>query len=218
MRTTTRRLAALILCIVTGPALAAPEWREVPYVDLYEVFSRDFVEGAKYARLWRTFTVDDDAFRLEDLRLVVAAADGPIEVMIADDGRVEDFPVSDALRDENPPVRTNAPAEKLSLAFAFQLTTPPVERLPYATIVEMADEYDHLVRRQGMLARMMMPDAQGLFAAFGAGVAAHARIGDEVIEADADGNLTIPLKRKWRRALPEVAFSAMPTMLSLRIE
>ena len=69
-----------------------------------------------------------------------------------------------------------------------------------------------------MLARMMMPDAQGLFVAFGAGVAAHARIGDDVIEADADGNLTIPLKRKWRRALPEVEFSTMPTMLSLRIE
>ena len=211
-------VSVFLLCALALAAGAAEEWRDIPYADLHEVFSRDLAGGAKYARVRQTLTVNDESFHQADLRLVVAAAAGPIEVTIADDGTVDDFPVSAALLEENPPVRTNAPEDKLMMTIVFSSTVAPAERLPYAVIVEMADEYDALVRRQGLMARMMMPDPKGLVAAFGPGVDAHARVGDEVIEADADGNLTIPLTRKWRRDPPEVEFSTMPLRLTLSLE
>jgi hypothetical protein len=212
-----KQLAALLLVASTA-LVAAPAWRDIPYADLHAAFSRDFVAGAKYARMTRSLEVRDDDFNQADLRLIVATEDGPIEVVIDEDGVVTDFPVSDALLKENPPVRTNAPKGKLAMSIQFSSTVPPTERLSYAIIVEMADEYRELVKRQGFMARMMMPGPKGLRVEFGAGVDAHARIGDETINTDAEGNLTIPLRRGWSRRPPMIEFSSMPTALSLQLD
>lgn len=210
-------VCALALCTMTA-VVAAPEWREIPYKDLHGVFSRDLVAGAKYASMTRSLNVRDENFRQEDLRLFVAAEAGPIEVTINADGTVEEFPVSQALLEENPPVRTNAPKGKLAMTMAFSSTVPPAEQLPYAVVVEMTDEYHELVKRQGMMARLMMPKSKGLLVEFGSGVDANARIGDEVINTDPKGTLIIPLRRAWNRRPPLIQFSAMPTRLSLQLD
>ncbi len=210
-------VGALALCAMTA-AVAAPEWREIPYKDLHEAFSRDFIGDAKYARVTRSLRVQDENFRQEDLRLIVAATAGPIEVAIDADGTVVNFPLSQALLQENPPVRTNAPPGKLAMTMAFNSTVPPAESMPYAVIVEMTDEYNDLVRRRGVMARLMMPKPKGLLVEFGSGVDAHARIGEEVINTNAEGTLTIPLRRAWNRRPPLIQFSAMPTRLSLQLD
>ncbi len=210
-------LGAVMLCAATA-VVATPEWREIPYKDLHEAFSVDPVEGAKYARMTRSLEVRDENFRQEDLQLIVASKAGSIEVEIDDDGTVDNFPVSQALLEENPPVRTNAPKGKLAMAIVFSSTVAPAESVSYAVIVEMADEYRELVKRQGFMARMMMPKPKGLLVEFGPGIDAHARIGDEVISTNAEGTLTIPLRRAWNRKPPRIEFSAMPTGLSLQLD
>ncbi|MEX0899876.1 MAG: hypothetical protein WD081_04205 [Gammaproteobacteria bacterium] len=210
-------LGAVLLGVTTA-VVPATEWREIPYADLHAVFSRDFVSGAKYARMTRSLVVHDETFRQEDLQLVVAAEAGSIAVVIDEDGVVDNFPVSEALLEENPPVRTNAPKGKLAMTVEFTSTVPPTEQLSYAIVIAMADEYRELVKRQGFVARLMMPKPKGLLVEFGPNVNAHALIGGEVIKTDEDGTLTIPLRRGWNRRPPLIEFSLVPIALSLQLD
>ena len=71
--------------------------------------------------------------RPEDIRVVIHAKQGAIAVPVAAGGEVK-FPVSDALREENPPVETNQPKGSLALIVNVALRTGDGLRVPWSDI------------------------------------------------------------------------------------
>lgn len=215
-----RWLIPVLLASLALPASAA--WREVPYRDFHTLFSRlQKIEGARYTRASAVFSVTEDAgVTLPELRLVIAAAGGDVEVPIGDDGTVV-FPISQRLYEENPPVRVNAAAGTLKANVSLAVEAPPRKRFPYQLLLDMEADYREQIAAQGMLARMFMPDPVSLNVRFGPGPRGTATVGGpdgETFTADEKGMLDIPLRRKWRKPGVEVVLSRMPEQLFLRLE
>jgi hypothetical protein len=145
-----------------------------------------------------------------DVRMVIGAAAGDIEVPIGADGTMQ-FPLIDALVEENPPVRVNVPEGQLAVNLTIGTEIPPAREFPYALVGEIAAEYGRFVKQQGLMARMMAPDMNGVAVVFAAGEAAFATISgpaNETIRADEAGRLVLPLRPEWDGA--EVLFSRTP--------
>lgn len=217
-RTVAAAVGAGILC--GGAVAATEEWREIPYRKLHDAFTAvEPLEDARYIRLQHTVAREDSDVSSEPLRLIIAGASGDIEVEIDADGSV-DFPLSDALLEEDPPVRTNAPAGGLAIGLTIDISAPPTDRFPYALLVDIEDEYSRMVKKQGLVARLLAPAASGLELRFATGRAATATVGGragQVFHADDEGRLRIPSRREWRRENPEVVLSHTPESISLAI-
>lgn len=209
-------VGALACCIAA--AASGDAWRDVPYGRIHEALTTvKPLPDARYISFTQRLSVPEEAMKLEDLRMIVAAGAGDIEVPIAPDGSL-DFPLTDALLEENPPVRVNAPEGQLGISLSFDITAPPAQRLPYALLEEIADEYDRFIKLQGLMARMAAPKPIGLEVRFAPGEPAAAMVlGEEVttIEADGEGRLVIPRNRRWRGEGTEIELSRMPESVSL---
>jgi hypothetical protein len=210
-------LVGALVLFSAGPA-CADAWRDIPYERIHRALTTlTPLPEARYVQIRQRVAVTDTEMTLADLRIVIAAASGDIEVPITPDGAL-DFPISDALLKENPPVRVNAPEGKLSISLQLDAAAPPAQRFPYAMLEELTAEYGRLVKRQGLMARMAAPKPVGLEVRFPPGEPASATVrGNETttIVADSDGRLVIPSNRKWRAEGAEIELSRMPEALSL---
>jgi hypothetical protein len=211
-------LVAGTLALFAAGAAFADTWREIPYERFHRALTMVTpLPDARYVRVSQRLEVEDSAMALEDLRIVVAAAEGDIEVHITPEGAL-DFPISNALLNENPPVRVNAPEGKLSMSMQLDAAAPPAQRFPYALLDELSKEYGRLVKLQGVMARMAAPKPIGLEVQFFPGEPASAIVRGKqttTIEADRDGRLVIPSNRKWRAEGAGVELSRMPETLTL---
>jgi hypothetical protein len=163
----------------------------------------------------------DPGVPTESIRLVIQSRQGDIAVPIGADGATR-FPVRDDLLRENPPVLTNVPEGKLQLNLAVTVEADPVERFRYRLLVEMLEEAKTILGRQGLLARMMLPDFEDLAISFPAGAKAAATVelpgGAVRLEADAAGSVRIPDRRDWRRQDPWIQLSELPQRIALRAD
>lgn len=212
-----RWLAAALLASLAANA-SAETWRDVPYERIHGALtSVKPLPDARYVRFSQRVEVAEEVMPLEDLRMIVGAAAGDIEVPISPEGEL-DFPITDALLEENPPVRVNAPEGTLSINMSFDISAPPAQRFPYALLEEISDEYDRFIKLQGLMARMAAPKPVGLEVRFPPGEAATATVrgrDTETYEADGEGRLVIPSARKWRAEGTEVELSRLPESLGL---
>jgi hypothetical protein len=186
------------------------------------MFSRIAVlQGGTYFKADARLTSTDPAVPTEALQLVIQSRGGAIRVPVAADGTTQ-FPIRADLLAENPPVLTNAAEGKLSLSVSLRVEAPPTQRFRYGLMVAMHDEARAMIAKQGMMARMLAPDFEGLRITFPAGTAATATLetaqGPVRFETDAAHVIRIPDRRKWRREDPFVQLSAMPLEISLDVD
>ena len=210
-------LGVLGALLIASPAAAD---RTIPYADMHGMFERiERLGGGKYVKARARLTSADPEVPTEAIRLVILGQSGEIAVPVASDGTTL-FPVRADLLAENPPVRTNVAAGKLELNVSLAVEAQPTQRFPYALMIEMVDEAKAIIRRQGLLARMLLPDFEELVVTFPAGVEATATIGDPDgalrLAADAAGNVVIQDRRDWRRENPLVELSQLPLRIALR--
>ncbi len=213
--------ACTALPLAAGPAFADAaqhQWRTIPYETLHRALtSVKPLEGAQYIHLDQKIAVTAPGMTLDDLRMVIDAEAGEIAVPVDADGTMA-FPLSEALLEENPAVRVNVPDGGLSLNLSIDTTVPPAQRFSYGLVADMAEEFERFTAKQGMMARMMAPDVEGLRVEFGEGARATATIGDEVVAADDEGVLLIPLRKDWARSRPAIVLSRMPAQMRLSFE
>jgi hypothetical protein len=218
-----RRLALLLsVAPFLSPLPAFAAERSVPYADMYGMFARVAqLQGGKYLKATATLSSADSAIQTQDITLEIRGRQGAIPVPIAADGTTQ-FPISDALLAENPPVFTNVPEGKLSMTVGIRVETPPQQRFRYGLMVEMQDEAKVMIAKQGMIARMLAPNFEGLRIVFPPGSKATATVesadGPERFQADAEGNVEIPDRRAWRRENPFVQLSEMPRSIGLGVD
>ena len=214
-----RRLLAVALFALALPAAAD---REITYKDMHGAFSRVAgIQNGTYFRLDTRLTSSDPAVPTQSIKLVIKSRGGDIPVPVAADGATQ-FPVREDLLKENPPVVTNVPAGKMQLTISMRVEAPPEQRFRYELMVAMQDEARAIIAKQGLMARMMAPDFEGLVIGFPAGTAATATLelaGKPVsFEADAEGAIHIPDKRAWRKENPYIQLSAMPARIQLEMD
>jgi hypothetical protein len=208
------------LSLAAAAAHGNEVFRDIPYRSLHDAITAvKPLEDARFIAMKHTVQVSGEDMGIEDLRMLIGASGGDIEVEIRPDGSM-DFPISDALLQENPPVRVNAPAGGLSLSLTIDISAPPARRFSYGLLTEMSDEYDQMIRRQGLMARMAAPKPSGLEIRFPPGEPATAVVGGRqqaTFEADEDGRLRIPPRRQWRSENPEVLLSRDPELITLAL-
>jgi hypothetical protein len=195
--------------------------REIPYEDLHKVFSRvaGIPEGT-YFRMTARMASNDPAVATGAIRLVIRSRHGDIEVPVAADGATQ-FPVREALLEENPPVLTNVAEGQLQVRISVRVEAPPAQRFPYGLMVAMQDEADAILGKQGFMVRMMAPDFEGLRVSFAPGTAATATVETarpETFTADAEGQIRIPDRKAWRKENPFVQLSAQPLAIQLDVD
>lgn len=197
--------------LLLATALADGDWREIPYKKFHASFSSvKPLEGARHIHLRRALSTSAGDMARDHIRMVIGAADGDIEVAIGPDGTL-DFPMSEGLAKENPPVRVNVPEGELSVSVEIEFEVQAAQRFPYSLVTDVEDEYRRFVKQQGMLARMMAPEMQGLAIVFPAGEPGLATVtnpADEIIRADESGTLMVPLRKGWTGA--QILLSRMP--------
>ena len=214
------RPAAILLAIagLLPLAVAAAE-RSIAYADMYGMLSRIAqLQGGKYFKASATLSSADPSVATAEITLVIRGRQGAIPVPVAADGSIE-FPLRDDLLAENPPVFTNVPPGKLSMNVGIRVEAPPQQRFRYGLMVEMHDEAKAMIAKQGMLARMLAPDFEGLQIRFAKGSKATATVestgAHQRFEANAEGLIEIPDRRAWRSANPFVQLSEMPLGIGL---
>jgi hypothetical protein len=125
----------LLLCFTLASVAAeADEAGTTPYLTLYQVLSP--IAGIEaYDRLIAVERIESKlpAVHAEDIRIVIHAKGGAIPVAVGAGGAVK-FPVSDALRAENPPVETNQPKGSLALIVNVGLRGAGALNVPWSDI------------------------------------------------------------------------------------
>ena len=143
-----RRSALLILGLASVPTHAGTD-NIVPYLALYESL-RPALEVSKHPRLIAHTRVLSKLPHVapDEIRLEVRSRHGVRQVTASKLGDL-DFPLDDALRDENPPVRVNQPRGTLTLSVDVQLRLPSGPRFPYRELAAGLDEMRALLRSDG---------------------------------------------------------------------
>jgi hypothetical protein len=208
-----------LLCSLLFAAAASAAEREIEYAQMHKMFARvAALQGGKYFRAEAKLQSKDEAVPTDRISLVIRSKAGDIPVAVAPDGKT-DFPLRADLLEENPPVVTNVAKGKLSMSVSTDVVAPPVERFPYSLLVEMSDEAEAVIAKQGMMTRMFAPDFEGLEIRYPSGTAATATVesadGAEEFTTDAEGIIVIPDRKQWRKENPFVQLSAMPLRVSL---
>ena len=211
------RKLLVVACLALAPLALAAD-REIPYADMHKVLNRlAGIPDGKYFRARTRFKSEDPAVATGAIKLLIRARAGDIVVPVPDDGNAA-FPLRDDLAKENPPVVTNVAPGKLSVTVDLSVTAPPEQRFSYGLLVEMQDEVEGIIDKQGMMARMMAPDFEGLLISFAPGTAATATVEaakPETFKADAEGKVRIPDRKAWRKENPFVQLSALPQRIEL---
>lgn len=214
-------LALIALFAAAAPPVAAAE-RAIPYADMHAVFERvERLQGGTYFKAEARLESNDPAVPLDKVTLVVRSRNGDIPVPVDPQG-VTRFPVRADLLAENPPVITNVGPGLLAFEVGVRVEAPLQQRFKYALLVAMQDEAEAMIAKQGLMARMFLPDFEGLAIGFGKGVAASATVeaadGPVTYAADAEGVVRIPYKRAWRKEDPTIQLSAMPLGIMLDMD
>jgi hypothetical protein len=219
-----RKRLETILCggfaALTLLAAATPPGRTVPYANLYRIFERVArLQGGKYVRAQGVLRSLAPEVPTDQIRMVVRSERGEMPVSISPGGHA-DFPLTSELLAENPPVFINVPEGKLTLSVDLRVEAEPRARFRYALGNEMREDVRSAVARQGMIARMMLPDFEDFVISFAPGQPAWATVelvsGPHRLEADAEGNIHLPDRRDWRRENPFIQLSGEPLRLWLR--
>jgi hypothetical protein len=181
-----------------------------PYATLYEVLSPVAKINA-YDHLIAIERIESKAqgVRPEDIRVVIQAKQGAIVVPVGAGGEVK-FPVTDGLREENPPVETNQPKGSLALIVNVALRFRDHLRVPWSDIeTGLTQVKAFYADNRGAAA----PAISGVEVHFSGSSAAMLTIegkNEHLLMADPAGRIIVTREVALENAAPVLAFSRAP--------
>jgi len=201
----------LLASIALAPAALADEATSTtPYTTLYQVLS-PVVKIATYDHLVAIERIEskDASVRPETIRVVIHAKSGAINVPVSPTGEVK-FPVTDALRAENPPVETNQPKGSLALIVNVALKLGGGLRVPWTDIeAGLGQVKQFYADTQGATA----PTISGVEAHFAGGKEAMLTIegkSERLLMADPAGRIIVTREMALESSAPVLVFSRAP--------
>jgi hypothetical protein len=205
------KLLVLLASIVLAQAATADEAvSTTPYITLYQVLSPVSKINA-YDRLVAIEHIESKTagVRPEDIRIVIHAKGGAITVPVAAGGAVK-FPVTDALRVENPPVETNQPKGSLALIVSVALRDGLRVRVPWTDIEAGLAQVKAFYAESSSASA---PAISGVEAHFSPGSAAMLTIegkGERLLMADPAGRIVVTRDMALENAATVLVFSRAP--------
>jgi hypothetical protein len=201
----------LLASLALAPTAFADEAISMtPYATLYQVLS-PVNKIATYDHLVAIQRIESKnaSVRPETIKIVIHAKSGAITVPVAPSGEVK-FPVTDALRTENPQVETNQPRGSLALIVNVALKIGDRLRVPWADVDKGLDQVRQFyAATQGSAA----PTISGVEAHFSAGKDAMLTIegkSERLLMADPAGRIVVTREMANENPGAVLAFSRAP--------
>jgi hypothetical protein len=151
--------------------------------------------------------------------LTIDAKGGPIRLEPGPEG-VIDFPVTDALLAEDPPVLTTAPeGQKTGVSFELRPVRPAGTSFPLAELMASVSQANKLIKAQAGFLSFAIPTMKAVRLVYPAGAPQTARLTapgvERTIDTDAQGNLRIPRDEALEAAGARVELSSPPLRFEL---
>ena len=195
--------------------LPAQESGQVPYAVIHKVVSR--TQQVKHPKLRAVVRLESKAAaKPKEMTMVIQAKSGPINVAIADDGELRNFPVRDELLKENPPVVTNLPKGTSQLQAGIELAVP--ETLTYSgrELAQLVDAANAEIKKQAGMLSLMVPRAKALSFKFGGGGKQTVTINGkqpQTLSADASGAVRVEIDKSFAAQDPQIVVSEKPARI-----
>jgi hypothetical protein len=204
----------LLALALAAPAARAGSYKE--FCDQFEPLRK--LTGLKYIKPQVKVDPKTAGVKAQDVVFTIDAKTGPIKLTPDAQGLVE-FPMTDALCDENPDIQTNQPKGTVNLGISIDPAIPPVRTLDYRLLDSLRREWDVAIARQSLMWRMMAPTSKAYQILFEPGRGASAEIqlagGARKLVADDKGELRIPFDDSWIAANPTIVLSELPKKIGL---
>lgn len=209
------RISLLILTALlsTSAWSADAELAQLPYSTLLDYQQRvDDLKDLKQLKVWKHVDSSRHGVEPSDIKLTImrdAAHGGPLVMVVDEDGHFT-LPVTQGLKDEDPVVVSNQPKGSMNLSVTWQILAPTTKELSYSQLMLGVQEYNEAMHRQGFVASMMAPKAEGLLLIYTDG-------SHHLILHAAGGDKVIPSKtyKEWGDAIKGIDMSGMPAATTL---
>jgi len=214
---------AILACVLLAPALAGAENARLPYHALYRMQKVQAELSRAYTNLLvllRMESVNPDV-KYNNLDVYIDSNAGRIPIPI---GAAGDFivPMRESLLDEDPWIITNQPRGTMRLNWQVGLIVGHISTAThYSPLMRAVRDCDTVQEKM----RQVFPDSPklkmaGLKLTFsppraGQSVVIHARSSDKKLEADAKGELVLPLDPAWLEEDPLMTLSEEPAKVEL---
>ncbi len=199
----------------------AAETATIPYAKLDEILQKaDAIDRKKLVVLAQVGS-RNKAVKPSEITLTIKSATGAIPIRLSAEGDLLDFPRTEALRKENPPIESNQPKGSLALSMGLGLAIPDALTFRYAGIVDGIAEGNKAVKAQAGMLSLVAPSLKAVVFFFPPRSAGKATVeiaaagGKKVLTADAGGEVKILLDAKLAAENPEVRVSERPLRILL---
>lgn len=210
-------IAALLL-LVSATGRAADGSNTTPYSALYAVLAPTEAIRA-YDRLVPVERVESQAegVRPGDIRITIHAKSGAIAVPVSADGSIE-FPATQALLAENPPVETNQPKGSLALIVRVGLRVPATLDVPWSDLAAALQQADELFAKTSSGSG---GHVRGIEIQFDKGAPASLTVSgktERLLTADESGSILLMRDSMVESEHPRLLFSRRPARLLAYLE
>jgi hypothetical protein len=209
-------LAAVAVAVAfsTTTSLHAEDSGQVPYAVMHKAISR--AQQVKNPKVRAVVTLQSKAKTAKSPTMVIQAKSGPINVAIADDGEIRNFPISDELLKENPPVVSNQPKGTSQLAVGMEAVLPETLTHSGRELAQIVDTANAEIKKQAGMLSMMAPRAKALSFQFRGGgkqTVTINRAQPQVLSADANGTVRVEIDKSFAAQDPQVVLSEKPAKI-----
>ncbi len=216
--------ALLAAGILLTAGSAAAENATVPYAKLDELWQK--IEQVDAGKLVASAQVVSKikGIKPAQIRLVIRSTTGDIPLRVSAEGYILDFPRTEALRKENPPIEANQPKGSLRLNIGVELAVPPANSFPYARLTDGIAEAIKLMKAQASGPSPAEPAVRSVIFLFPKSGARKATVDvraagkKRVLSADANGLVRLPIESALAAENPEVKLSERPVRLFIDSE
>ncbi len=217
-------LALLAGGILLAAVAAAADNASIPYSKLDELWQK--IEQVDTGKLVASAQIvsKNKGIKPAQIRLVIRSATGDIPLRVSAEGYILDFPRTEALRKENPPIEANQPKGSLRLNIGVELAVPPANSFSYSRLTDGIAEAMKLMKAQASAPTSAEPVVKSVIFLFPKSGARKATIEilasgrKRLLTADAAGQVRLPIEAALAGENPEVKLSDRPSHLFIDTE
>lgn len=207
--------ALLIAGVAVSPGIVlADKTGSIRYKGMLKMVERfeRYADAAGLESLIRVQSTDPDVDP-GSIRLTIERVSGPIEIPI-DGGGAMQFPVSGALRDENPMIVSNQPNGTLEMSGTVRCPDFEQVEIDYEGLMRCVMQANEGIKRAPMFVRFMVPKMNAIELHYApesrANVVIGFQDGDIRFTTDPMGAIRIPFDKTAQGGNPAVRLSAIP--------
>lgn len=210
-----------LLLLPVGLGAQAAEMATIPYAKLDEILQKTDAIDRKKLVVLAQVSSRNKAVKPSEITLTIKSATGAIPVRLGAEGDLLDFPRTEALRKENPPIETNQPKGTLAVSMGLGLVVPETPTFRYTRVAEAIAEGNKAIKAQAGMLSLVAPLLKSVVLFFPPRSAGKATVeiaaagGKQILTADAGGEVKIPLDPKLAAENPEVRASERPMRILL---